>query len=66
MAKKSRRARRASQIASRALPRMSQQAAQSEVDFSEEYAYVVADLQRIGIIALAMLVILIGLAFIVS
>jgi hypothetical protein len=68
MAKKSRRARRASRqraqirAASRALPSQTT----TEVDFAEEYAYVLTDLKRIGLIALVMLIILITLAFIVA
>jgi hypothetical protein len=68
MAKKSRRARRASRravqirAASRALPSQTT----TKVDFAEEYAYVLTDLKRIGLIALAMLIILITLAFIVA
>ena len=68
MAKKSRRARRGSQTSARAqaLPRSLQGQPKVEVNFAEEYAYVLADLKRIGLIALAMLLILITLAFVVA
>ncbi|MGD8465374.1 MAG: hypothetical protein PVI09_16035 [Anaerolineae bacterium] len=68
MAKKSRRARRAARR-SRAV-RLTEPAQSLEaeteaqtVDFSNEYHYVVEDLKRIGIIAAALLVLLIVLAF---
>jgi hypothetical protein len=68
MAKKSRRARRASRRAAhiRTASRVLQPQARAEVDFAEEYAYVLADLKRIGLIAFAMLIVLITLAFIVA
>lgn len=37
--------------------------AQAAVNFSEEYHYVLADLKRVGILALVMFGVLIGLAF---
>ena len=37
--------------------------ARAAVNFSEEYHYVVADLKRVGILALVMFGVLIGLAF---
>jgi hypothetical protein len=69
MAKKSRRARRrASQAAQPVrISRPVQSSAESkssEVDFAAEYRYVVEDLKRIGIIALALLVLLIVLALV--
>jgi hypothetical protein len=36
------------------------------VDLREEYRYVIADLKRIGIIALAMLAVLVGLALLLT
>jgi hypothetical protein len=38
-------------------------AAQAAISFREEYHYVVADLKRVGILALVMFAVLIGLAF---
>jgi hypothetical protein len=70
MAKKSRRARRQAaearpvQISRPVRPQA--QAAAKEVDFASEYHYVVADLRRIAIIALALLVLLIVVAFIIA
>lgn len=37
--------------------------AQAAVNFREEYHYVVADLRRVGVLALVMFAVLIGLAF---
>lgn len=37
---------------------------ENKVDFREEYRYVLADLKRIGILAAAMLAVLIALSFI--
>lgn len=37
----------------------------TEVDFSEEYRYVIADLKRIGILAAAMMGLLVVLSFII-
>lgn len=71
MAKKSRRARR--QLAmqqpvriSRPVRPLSAEAPAAEVNFTEEYHYVVEDLKRIAIIALALLVLLIALAFVLG
>jgi hypothetical protein len=72
MAKKSRRARReAAKVAqpvraTRPVRPQARQAAVKEVNFSEEYAYVVEDLKRIGLIALALFVLLIVLALIIA
>ena len=72
MAKKSRRARRratgAAQSAriSRPVRPLATEAAPKVVDFSAEYHYVVEDLKRIAIIAVALLVLLIALAFALS
>jgi hypothetical protein len=72
MAKKSRRARRrasgAAQSAriSRPVRPSATAAAPKVVDFSAEYHYVVEDLKRIAIIAVALLVLLIVLAFALS
>jgi len=38
-------------------------AAQAAINFREEYRYVAADLRRVGILALVMFAVLIGLAF---
>jgi hypothetical protein len=40
--------------------------AQTQVDFAEEYGYVYTDLKRVAIIAAAMLVILLVLAFVLA
>ncbi len=72
MAKKSRRARRrASRVAqpvriSRPSKPLAAEAAPKEVDFAREYHYVIEDLKRIALTALALLVLLIVLALIVS
>jgi hypothetical protein len=72
MAKKSRRARRrAANVAqpirlSQPSQSLASRAAPKEVDFTKEYHYVVEDLKRIGITALALLVLLIVLALIIS
>jgi hypothetical protein len=72
MAKKSRRARRrrpnVAQPVRLTQPTrsLSTQAAPEEVDFSEEYGYVIQDLRRIAITAAALLVLLIVLALIIS
>jgi len=42
------------------------QAAVEEVNFSEEYYYVIEDLRRIGLIALALFVLLIVLALLIA
>jgi len=69
MAKKSRRARQASAPVSPvriARPASSRGLAKEahDVDFRTEYHYVVEDLKRIGILALALLALLIVLAFV--
>jgi hypothetical protein len=73
MAKKSRRARHRSanvaqpvRLSQPARSLSSQAAVKKEVDFSEEYGYVVQDLRRIAITAAALLVLLIALALIIS
>lgn len=72
MAKKSRRARRQSRRVaepvriSRPVRPSATQAAAKEVDFSKEYHYVIEDLKRIALTALALLVLLIVLAVIVG
>ena len=72
MAKKSRRARRRAHTAAQPV-RITQPAATlasapttQEVDFSEEYHYVIEDLKRIAITAVALLVLLIALALLLS
>jgi hypothetical protein len=71
MAKKSRRARR-QQVATARPVRLSKpvqgqgQAAAKEVDFAKEYRYVLEDLKRIAIIAVALLVLLVVLAILVG
>jgi len=69
MAKKSRRSRRQSAKSKKAQPvRLSRPAAAAapvearDVDFRQEYHYVIEDLKRIGITAAALLVLLIVLA----
>jgi hypothetical protein len=71
MAKKSRRARR--QVSSATQPvrvsrpvRPQAQAPAKAVDFATEYHYVVEDLKRIAVIALALFVLLIVLVFIIG
>jgi hypothetical protein len=71
MAKKSRRARR--QAVSTAQPvhvtrpvRPQPQAAAKQVDFAAEYRYVLEDLKRIAIIALALFVLLVVLALVIA
>lgn len=72
MAKKSRRARRrvsgAAQPVRIARPTrpLAAETKTKEVDFAKEYHYVVEDLKRIAIIALALLVLLIALAFVIG
>ena len=71
MAKKSRRARRQATAAARPVQvtrpvRPQPQPAAKRVDFAAEYQYVVEDLKRIAIIALALFVLLIVLAFIIA
>ncbi len=72
MAKKSRRTRRrASGTAqpvriSRPVRPLAAEAATKEVDFASEYYYVIEDLRRIFIIAMALLVLLIILAFVIG
>lgn len=71
MAKKSRRARRQAMgdarpvQVSRPVRPVAQQTAK-QVDFAKEYHYVVEDLKRIAIIASALLVLLIVLAFVIA
>lgn len=72
MAKKSRRARRRASAAarpahiSRPVRPLATDSAPKQVDFAAEYAYVIDDLRRIAIIALALMVLLIALAFILT
>lgn len=71
MAKKSRRARRQSGAPqpvriTRPVRPVASEAAVKEVNFSEEYHYVVEDLKRIAIIALVLLVLLIVLAVVLA
>jgi hypothetical protein len=72
MAKKSRRARsRARSVAqpvriSQPSKPLASEAAPKEVDFAVEYHYVIEDLKRIAITALALLVLLIVLAVLVA
>jgi hypothetical protein len=72
MAKKSRRARRRARTAAQPV-RITQPTATlasvpttKEVDFSEEYHYVIEDLKRIAITAVALLVLLIVLALLLG
>lgn len=72
MAKKSRRARRSApnvaqpvRLSQPAKP-LSSQAPTKAVDFVQEYSYVVQDLRRIAITAVALLILLIVLALIIS
>lgn len=72
MAKKSRRTRRRARTAAQPV-RIAQPAATlastpttKEVDFSEEYHYVIEDLKRIAITAVALLALLIVLALLLS
>ena len=71
MAKKSRRARRGSQrrrsvrVAEPVQPLVTEVPSQ-EVDFAEEYHYVLEDLRRIGIIAVVLLMLLIALAILIT
>ena len=72
MAKKSRRARRQARRVSQPVrisepgPSLTSSPASKEVNFSEEYHYVLEDLRRIAIIAAALLVLLIVLALLLS
>jgi hypothetical protein len=71
MSKKSRRARRQAGAAqpvriSRPVRPVSAETPAPEVNFAVEYHYVVEDLKRIAIIALALLVLLIVLAFVLG
>ena len=71
MAKKSRRARRRTSTAAqpvhltRPTRPTTTEAKSTEVDFAAEYSYVLADLRRIAITAVALLALLIALAFII-
>jgi len=72
MAKKSRKARRRARYApqpvriSRSGRTAAVRAVPKEVDFAKEYHYVVEDLKRIAVTALALLVLLIVLAFVIG
>jgi hypothetical protein len=72
MAKKSRRARRRASTAAqpvrltRPTRPVATDAKPKEVDFAAEYFYVIEDLRRIGITAVALLALLIALAMIIS
>lgn len=72
MAKKSRRARRRASTSaepvrvSRPVLPLATQAAAKEIDFAEEYHYVLEDLRRIAIIALGLLLLLLAIVFIIA
>jgi hypothetical protein len=72
MAKKSRRARRRASTAAqpvriaRPAATLASEQTSKEVDFPEEYHYVIEDLKRIAITAVALLVLLIVLALLLS
>lgn len=82
MAKKSRRVRKqdkqvrlsaaqmvqptAAEVSDRARAAIQAQPASKEADLGEEYRYVIADLKRIGIIAVGMLAVLIVLAYLLT
>lgn len=72
MAKKSRRARRRASEAvqpvriSRPVRPLTSQAQVQEVDFAKEYHYVIEDLKRIAMTAVALLVLLIVLAVLIA
>jgi hypothetical protein len=72
MAKKSRRARRRDQTSTRPVrvarpsKTLSGSPAAKEVNFAEEYHYVIADLKRIGITAGALLILLVALAYLIA
>jgi hypothetical protein len=71
MSKKSRRARRAGTAQqpvriSKPVRPLAAETTNKEVDFAKEYHYVVEDLKRIAIIALALLILLIVLAFVIG
>ena len=72
MAKKSRRARRQARRVAQPVrisepgPTLASGRAPDEVNFAEEYHYVIEDLRRIAIIAAALLVLLIALALLLS
>ena len=71
MAKKSRRARRRAPTTAQPVRIQRSQSPQAtqvakEVDFSQEYHYVVEDLKRIAIIAAALLVLLVVLVLIIG
>jgi hypothetical protein len=71
MAKKSRRARQASKSVqpvriNRPVRPLAADAAPKQVNFAEEYHYVIEDLRRIAIIALGLLILLIALALVIG
>ena len=72
MAKKSRRARqRARKVAepvriAQPAAKLASASASKEIDFAQEYHYVIEDLKRIAITAAALLVLLIALALLLS
>jgi hypothetical protein len=70
MAKKSRRTRRAKTVKPVHVPRpvrpLASEQTAKEVDFAKEYHYVVEDLKRIAVIALALLILLVALALILG
>ena len=72
MAKKSRRARRRTPQVARPVrisdqsPTLDSGSASKEVNFAQEYHYVIEDLRRIAIIAAALLVLLVALALLLS
>lgn len=71
MAKKSRRARQAAHRRQAVrldepVQPLAKEAPAKDVNFSVEYAYVVEDLRRIAVIAFALLVLLVALAYIIA
>ena len=71
MAKKSRRARKkasrsVSKAAASAAPVVAAEAAAEPATDRQEYAYVVADIRKVGSLAAAMFVLLVGLSFFIG
>ena len=60
--KRSSRRQKVRRVAQRHPPPQSQAVPRQEVDFREEYRYVLADLKRIGVLAVAMVAVLVGLS----
>lgn len=63
MAKKSSRRTQAAKVVQEESPRV--EASSKGVDFAQEYHYVIRDLSNMGVLALVMLVVLVGLSFVV-